>query len=268
MDAIAELESKKLSKRGLRLLKEWKDIDELCHDNVCISYAIRKRNPEGLPIVYEIKYNIRSIIGVKEAKEVKSPEESEDKTIMVREPVFGKEHIMRIQLPNNYPSAQGNPDLTFITDIWHPNVRSAGNKKGHVCSNDKDLGVTAGLAERIIRVGKYLQYQLYHALDTPPYPEDDKVAQWVLNEAEPMGWVNMAEGIFVDHTNLFERKQHPKREEEKSDKKETQKESGEAGDESHGNAGSKPSEKISDQENTGIKESEEGEASGKIDFSI
>jgi hypothetical protein len=123
----------------------------------------------------------------------------------VRKPIYGEEHRLRISLPNNFPSARGNPQLNFISDLWHPNVRSSGQFKGRVCSNEKDLGITTNLATRILRVGQYLQFQIYHAQDTYPYPEDTGVAEWVREEAEPMGWINMQEGIFTDDSNLREK---------------------------------------------------------------
>ena len=71
--------------------------------------------------------------------------------------------------------------------------------------NDKDLGVAVGLDKRIIRVGKYLQYQTYWANDSYPWPEDQNVAEWIREEAETMGWVNSGEGIFVDNSKLFKK---------------------------------------------------------------
>jgi hypothetical protein len=104
--------------------------------------------------------------------------------------VFGNEHVMRITLPNKYPSADGKPDFKFTTDIWHPNVRFFGDFKGHVCLNLPDSGVTTSLVEYIDRVEKYLTYEDYFALNEYPYPEDNIVAEWVLQQAEPNHWLN------------------------------------------------------------------------------
>ena len=194
-----------ISGQSKRLLFEWMEIDKLCHNNKHISYIVRRKNIEGLPIEYEIIYKVRSIIGVTEPIQVEFESEGKTSTREVRKPVFGETHNLKISLPNNFPSARGNPQLNFISDTWHPNIRSSGMFKGRVCSNEKDLGVITTLASRILRIGQYLQYQLYHARDTYPYPEDTTVAEWVREEAEPMGWVNMQEGIFTDYTNLREK---------------------------------------------------------------
>jgi hypothetical protein len=199
-----------LSPQGKRLLKEWMEIDKLCHLNKHIAYIVRRRNGERLPVEYEIIYNIRSITSVTEPKLVKVMENGFEIVRELREPVYGQEHRMRITLPNNFPSARGNPQLNFITQIWHPNIRHVGKFQGRVCSNEKDLGITTNLATRIVRIGQYLQYQLYHALDTYPYPEDTVVAEWVRNEAEPMGWVSLSKGIFTDFSNLKEKEKKPR----------------------------------------------------------
>ncbi len=206
MDTISELKRRKLTIQGRRLLREWEDIDSLCANNMRISYVIRRRNSESLPVAYEIIYKIKSIIGVQEAHEFDVQFGREIMKKSLRKPIYGDEHQMRINLPNNFPSARGNPQLFFITDIWHPNIRSSGKFKGRVCTNEKDLGVVTSLASRIIRIGQYLQYQLYHAIDIYPYPEDSTVAEWVRDEAEPMNWVNLSEGVFTDYSSLVERK--------------------------------------------------------------
>lgn len=124
-----------------------------------LSYIIRRKNVMGLPTEYEIWYRVKSIVGVQEGP-------------IPREPIFGYLHKMSIVLPNNYPSADGNPIFTFRTDIWHPNIRYSGSFKGHVCLTIKEMGVLASLKDLVLRVERYLKYQLYHAQNTLPYPED------------------------------------------------------------------------------------------------
>jgi hypothetical protein len=41
----------------------------------------------------------------------------------------------------------------------------------------------------IRRVASYLRYETYHALMESPYPEDLKVAAWVIRQGEPNGWL-------------------------------------------------------------------------------
>ena len=136
----------------------------------------------GLPTEYEIWYRVKSIVGVKDGS-------------IPREPIFGYLHKMSIVLPNNYPSADGNPIFTFRTDIWHPNIRYSGSFKGHVCLTIKEMGVLASLKDLVLRVERYLKYQLYHAQNTYPYPEDQNVAEWVREEGEPNGWTRFGQDM-------------------------------------------------------------------------
>ncbi|HJN06069.1 MAG TPA: hypothetical protein QF480_05595 [Bacteroidales bacterium] len=192
-------DKKVLTPQGKKLLKEWKKVDSLCQESDIITYIIRRRNRGGLPVEYEIIYGLKSIVGVNEPSTSNSSSENQ----LPREPIYGDEHHLSIILPNNYPSAfGGNPEFKMLTNTWHPNIRATGKFKGRICLNNKDLGVTVGLDERIIRVGKYLQYQVYWANESYPWPEDKTVAEWVREEAEPSGWINIKEGIFSDYSNL------------------------------------------------------------------
>ena len=117
--AINKFDQQELSGRDARLLQEWKELDNVCCKRRAsspdirkpsLSYIIRRKNATGLPTEYEIWYRVKSIVGVEE-------------TEPPRKPIFGYLHKMSVVLPNNYPSADGNPVFTFITDIWHPNIR-------------------------------------------------------------------------------------------------------------------------------------------------
>ena len=55
------------------------------------------------------------------------------------------------------------------------------------------MGVLASLKDLVLRVEQYLKYQLYHAQNTYPYPEDQNVAEWVREEGEPNGWVRFGQ---------------------------------------------------------------------------
>lgn len=188
-EAINNFSQKDLSGRDARLWKEWKELDSLCTkrreaaDNPrtpSISYIIRRKNVMGLPTEYEIWYRVKSIVGVED-------------TPAPRRPIFGSLHKMSIVLPNNYPSADGNPIFTFITDVWHPNIRYSGSFKGHVCLTIKEMGVMASLKDLVLRVERYLKYQMYHAKNTYPYPEDQNVAEWIREEGEPNGWTKFSQ---------------------------------------------------------------------------
>ena len=186
-EMINNFNQKELTGRNARLWIEWKEIDNLCSKRKeanprepSISYIIRKKNSMGIPIEYEIWYRVKSIIGV-------------EGSTLPRKPVFGTLHKMSIVLPNNYPSADGNPIFTFLTNVWHPNIRYSGSFKGHACLTIKEMGVMASLKDLILRVERYLKYQLYHAANTYPYPEDQNVAEWVREEGEPNGWTHFAQ---------------------------------------------------------------------------
>lgn len=198
-----------LTPRGKKILKEWMKIDKLSQNSDVIKYIIRKRNREGLPVEFEVIYNLKSIVGVKDSQ-INGNGGGSDENPVPREPVYGNEHRLSILLPNNYPSAfGGNPEFKMLTDTWHPNIRATGKFKGRICLNNKDLGVSVGLDDRIVRVGKYLQYQIYWANESYPWPEDKSVAEWVREEAEPNKWVNVSEGIFSDYSPLYKSEKVP-----------------------------------------------------------
>jgi ubiquitin-protein ligase len=180
MENIDYYQDKVKPGRETRLYNEWKmmDTEYALHD--AISYTINKRTPSGLPLVYLITFHIKSITGV------------EDSDMQgLQKPVFGDKHILRITIPNNYPSADGGyPEFTFISDVWHPNIRYYGDFKGHVCLNFESSGTSTSLAEFIDKVAAYLRYDEYHALDEEPFPEDQTVAKWVREQAEPQRWFN------------------------------------------------------------------------------
>ena len=186
---IDSFNQKELMPRDNRLLLEWSELDELCSKRKAenprrpsISYVIRRKNVQGLPTEYEIWYRCKSIVGVQDTKKP-------------REPIYGYLHKMRIELPHAYPAADGSPKFTFITDIWHPNIRFSGSFKGRVCLTIKEMGVLASLKTLVLRVEKYLKWQLYHALNTYPYPEDISVAEWVREEGEPNGWTHFGQDM-------------------------------------------------------------------------
>ena len=187
--AINNFNLKELKGRDARLFQEWKELDALCSKRKqesknplkpSLSYIIRKKNATGLPTEFEIWYRCKSIVGVED-------------TEPPRKPVFGYLHKMSIVLPNNYPSADGNPVFTFISDVWHPNIRYSGSFKGHVCLTIKEMGVLASIKDLVLRVERYLKYNMYHAQNTYPYPEDQSVAEWVREEGEPNGWVKFTQ---------------------------------------------------------------------------
>ncbi len=103
---------------------------------------------------------------------------------------------MQIDLPPGYPCIDSPPALRFLTadengnpipHPWHPNIRYFGSFAGRVCINMADS--YTDLAWGVERVGQYLRYERYHAVNEPPYPEDMQVAAWVIRQGEPNEWV-------------------------------------------------------------------------------
>ena len=99
-------------------------------------------------------------------------------------------------MPEAYPDIDAPPSFRFLTcdeegnpipHPWHPNIRYSGDFAGRVCLNAMDTH--AGLAWAVERVESYLRYERYHALNEAPYPEDQRVAAWVIREGEPNDWI-------------------------------------------------------------------------------
>ena len=179
MNEVVKIRNTVKPGRDTRLLNEWEKLDEVCAAVDEISYVVSSVNASGLPVAYTVLFDIPSIIGVEEADEQG-----------LQRPIFGNNHILQIRLPNNYPAADGGaPEFKFVTDVWHPNIRFFGDFKGRVCLNLHDYGTAVYLAEHIATIACYLRYIDYHTRNEPPYPEDQTVAKWVLEQAEPQGWL-------------------------------------------------------------------------------
>ncbi len=186
---IEEIKKKNLVHRNARILWEWETIDIRLRNSDEISYSIVERNADGIPVIFEIAFNIKSFCGIKE----------KDKNGF-EYPVFAEKFIMQIIIPNNYPTVGSKLVYKFLTKNvsgqkiphpWHPNIRFYGDFAGKVCLNEQASGTYTDLAMYINRVAAYLKYEKYHAsVEEPPYPEDERVAEWVVNQAEPKGWID------------------------------------------------------------------------------
>lgn len=165
-----------------RLAREHQILHQLALANPTIlEYEIDKLHPvyPSPPSSYKIKYKVKSIV-------ILDPQEM---------PVFGKEHIMHIHLPKDYPIQTA--DCKMITKAWHPNISS---ERGTICTNHKEGGPLFWIDDLVIRIGEYLQYKKYMAENKDPWPEDQKVAKWVREFAEPKGLFNKEEYKFIDNT--------------------------------------------------------------------
>jgi hypothetical protein len=190
---IEEFKKKDFTGRSYRLLEEWEIMFNRFKNHNAIAIVVRERDGNQLPIEYDVFYNIKSFCGVEEKDENG-----------LEKPVFADEFIMRIIIPNSFPSCDERPNFKFLTENiheqpiphpWHPNIRFFGDFAGRVCLNNEAFGTYADLALFIERVALYLKYDKYHAVNEVPYPEDEKVAEWVLNQAEPNGWIDELQNI-------------------------------------------------------------------------
>ena len=186
---------KELSGRNRRLQYEWNNLEKRLASRSDIEYSITKVNAQGMPIQYQITYHIKSICGVTNI-------ESLDKPGIENQPLFANEFKMQIDIPEDYPCIDAVPMFCFHTKKengdpmphpWHPNIRFFGEMAGRVCLNAPDSYMD--LVWYVERVALYLKYELYHAKQEPPYPEDINVARWVLRQGETMRW------IFFNQTN-------------------------------------------------------------------
>ena len=174
--------------RNRRLLYEWQQLEQrLEHRHNIVCRPVR-RNKEGLPTAYLVNYLLRSICGVENMEHFGEPG-------IENPPVFADRFLMRIDLPDGYPSVDAAPAFRFVTHDeqgqpiphpWHPNIRFFGDFAGRVCINMPDT--YTDLVWAVERVAQYLRYEVYHAVSEPPYPEDLKVAAWIIRQGEPKGW--------------------------------------------------------------------------------
>ena len=178
-----------LSGKNRRLWHEWQTIEERLAHRTDIRYRVAARNAAGMPVGYLIDYHIRSICGTEHLDRLNEPG-------VANPPLFADHFLLRIDLPPGYPCIDAPPQLRFLSADevghplplpFHPNIRYFGALAGRVCLNATDTFTP--LAWGIERIALYLHYARYHALPTPPYPEDRQVAAWVLQQGEPNQWI-------------------------------------------------------------------------------
>lgn len=175
--------------RNRRLLNEWRKLEERLNGRRDIQLQVVRRNADGLPTAYLVNYQLRSICGVDNLEHF-------GERGVTNAPVYATGYQMRIDIPDGYPSVDCPPVFRFLTHDsegraiphpWHPNIRWFGDFAGRVCINMADT--YTDLVWGVERVGHYLRYDIYHAVSEPPYPEDLKVASWVIRQGEPNEWI-------------------------------------------------------------------------------
>ncbi len=167
-----------------RLADEHRRIHQLALANPeMVRYEVMKTSREKpqVPTEYKIRYFLNSYVGLSGEGH----------------PISETEHELSIQLSMQYPAQPAQ--LKMLTPTWHPNIKSAGPFRGTICTNHQGFGSLFYLDELIIRIGRMLQYQKYWVTMAPPYPEDMKVAQWVVDVAEPQRLVDKSQGKALDN---------------------------------------------------------------------
>ena len=91
-------------------------------------------------------------------------------------PVYATEHKVALYLDGSYPTTP--PRMKWLTPIWHPNIEH--NEPHRVCIDNTWWTAGRTLGKIVLMLGEMVQYKNYHAEQTPPYPIDPEVAQWVL----------------------------------------------------------------------------------------
>ncbi|RMG72680.1 MAG: hypothetical protein D6722_05045 [Bacteroidetes bacterium] len=168
--------------RDKRLAREHLRLAELCDQTDRITYRL----PEGKklpPDTYIIGYHLRSIVA-------QGGESG---------PEYGNYHEVKITFPANFPV--GGAACYMLSPAWHPNIKWDGPYKGRICGNTAEFGSLYYLNMLVLRVGEILQWKNYHAEQIHPFPEDENVARWVREVAEPRGWVQKHQP--VDESSLL-----------------------------------------------------------------
>lgn len=176
--AYYEKVGKQLDPMDQRLAREHVLVDELCAHHAGIQYKLPF--PEKLPPRdYRITFTaLESIVAV-------------DSDML---PIFGDTHVMEIHLPAGYPAEA--PICYMVSPIWHPNIQAdEGPYQGRICGNTEGFGSHFSLDDLILRIEQMLKYEIYHAELRFPYPEDENVARWIREYAEPLGIVSPGRGL-------------------------------------------------------------------------
>lgn len=172
-----------LKGRNRRLAYEQQKLEELAARRDWMELSIIGTNGAGVANHYRVIYNIRCMCGVEDIERLGTPG-------VQNAPIFADRFVMDIEIPYGYPSIDAMPTFRFLTHDegkaiphpWHPNIRWFGDMAGRVCINMPDT--YADIAWCVERVARYLRYEIYHAVNEPPYPEDQQVAAWVIRQYE------------------------------------------------------------------------------------
>lgn len=132
---------------------------ELANRSHFISIEVKDNHPGLPPERYVITYNCRSIARVNSASQ----------------PEYSSHHQVFMELDLTFPTS--GPKMRMLTPIWHPNIL---HSPPHTVCMDPAYWAPGRTLDSVVRmVGGMIQYKIYHAEDTPPWPIDKEVARWV-----------------------------------------------------------------------------------------
>lgn len=132
-----------------RLLADWEGMKRLAAESPLLTISWTKAPSE----LYVVTYRCKGL--------VKSPESGQL--------VITAFHQCEIYLHANYPRQQ--PHLTWLTEIFHPNILSH-SRNGGVCIGN--WTPAESLPSLCLRIGKMIQYRSYNPND----PLDLEAAEW------------------------------------------------------------------------------------------
>lgn len=164
--------------RQARLKIERERLEKLTRESDHIRVEPVDRLPGSEPEHYRVTFLCRGIVGINSS----------------RQPLYGDKHVVDVRCDESFPADV--PILTWITPIWHPNIRHLDPK--YVCVNKNEWLGGMGLDDLCRQMFEMVQYKNYHAESSPPFPLDREVAQWVLEYAEPRRIVDKKRRTYVD----------------------------------------------------------------------
>lgn len=161
--------------RNRRLRSEYQKMVELAARSDLISFKVLDLKPGEPPEKYLVTFTCRGIVGI-----------DADGA-----PRFAEHHECQVYLDQEYPKSP--PKMRWRTPVWHPNILHV--PPHSVCIDLSWWAASRTLDRLVVMLGEMVQYKNYHAANTPPFPIDKEVAKWVLEVAEPRGYVSKTKPV-------------------------------------------------------------------------
>ncbi|MEK7486321.1 MAG: ubiquitin-conjugating enzyme E2 [Planctomycetota bacterium] len=163
------------SPRIRRLKAEYQKMVELSARSDFIRFHVQDQAPGRPPEKYLITFTCKGYSSIDSSKM----------------PILSELHQVLIYLDMNYPKAP--PKMRWQTPIWQPNIQHTEPFK--VCIDPAWWAASRTLDRLVTMLGEMVQYKNYHAENTPPFPMDKEVAEWVRTFAEPRGLLSKTKPV-------------------------------------------------------------------------